>query len=461
MKKSRRLRKKKVKKRTKKTIKRSKKNKTRRIYYAGDNEASLSPDELHLVDVTDNDNRIVHFMRNPCTNVFFEHSPELTQIPFFYQGRHKISLHIMNCNSLVSISYRGINTIEFTYMNITSDMLRQTMEINSSVDDYCVKYNFYYCTFDTDCLFHPLSNNITIHFFQCTNIPQISTLLLSVLLLRNCKKVTFPILNTNQNLTSISVRNNEYINNDVEEEFINFIKIQRMHNVIIDTDLSIDDELILPLLSPMDIDIPDDGPIDFEVYSVNNGWIPPPPIWGNYVPTIEQCDITMDTELVDYISGNKTLRNYMNENIMTPSTVFLKCNRDYIVLDLNEIQNEINKYGIDNSVLVYECRSASDAGTYISSNVIENKPYFKLGVITSSTRSYIPLNQIEYIIEHSEHKFWESYRTNLEMISVVSHSIKSGATLVGGSHCQFGQNGRQYHIKKLIVSDEIDNFVKN
>ena len=129
-----------------------------------------------------------------------------------------------------------------------------------------------------------------------------------------------------------------------------------------------------------------------------------------------------------------------------------------MVLDLTRIQNEINKYGIDNSVIVYECIVA---GTLKDDNTILDKPLFKIGEFTSSIRSYAPLNQIQYIIDHPEHKFWESHITNIQVKSVVSHSVKSGATRVGASHCQNGQDGNIFHIKKLIVSDEIDQFVSS
>ena len=405
----------------------------RKILVESDLPVVVLTETLILDNVTNDDPRIVNFMDNPSSYVEFRNSPRLTRIPYFNKGGiHKVEMHISYCDSLESISHRGIDSIIMHFISITTELM---------VSDYhkdCKILFFYSCIFEPDCKITP--HITSIYFDNCINIPRMLNYpFIEHIGIENCANVNFPILNPDLSLLRVLVViYNEYINNDVKDQFINLVNTQIMLGTDVRSDLY-------------------GGPTDFETLSHNNGWVPPPPTWGNYVPRTNQCDITMDTLIVDYIHGEMTLRDYIDENTMDPNIVFLKCNRDYIVFDLTRIQNDINKYGIDNSVIAYECMSNDNK--YGDDSTIVDKPFFKLGEVTSSTRSYTPLNQIEHIINHPEHKFWECYHTGIKMASVVSHSIKSGSTVVNGSHCQSGQEGVQFHVRKLIVSDEVDIFV--
>ena len=453
----------------KKPIKRLKKKYTRQIYYAGADSPGdfkwprMPINSIYLLNVNNDDPRLLDFMENPTTIiepnitnvnietptlVTLERSPNLTHVPYINMP-DKVQLTIGDCSSLVSIDYRNLKNITFGRMNISNDMLKQKLHVDALLEDYCCNFRFYHCTFDEDCeiKFISTNRNKILSFTNCIGIPRYPFDSIDTLSIYDCQNVSFPYFNQSNVLTSINIKNNQYINNDARRRLTNYLS--NFYNVIfrvvrVDTDL------------PINRNLSGDGPRDFEVLSTNNGWDPPRPIWGTFVPNSEHCDITMDTLLIDFLNGDATLRDYINENAMDPNTVFLKCNRDYIVLDLTRVQNEINKYGIDNSVIVYECIAV---GGLKDSNTILNKPLFKLGEYTGSTRYYTPLNQIQHIINHSEHKFWECYNSGIKINSVVSHSIKSGATRVCGSHCQDGQDGELFHIRKLIVSDEVDEFV--
>ena len=439
-------------KQLRKTMKRLKKRKTREIYRGGEDDADdvdeFSEDPLILDNVTNDDPRIHNFTTKRYDEIYFQNSPELTHIPYLKEeGGVKIKMTVSNCPSLVSISYRDINMIDFSDMNITTDILRQSVDPDSHKDDYCRTYRFTNCTFDVDCelrfvsMSAPKSHIIQIE--DCVGTPHIFSRRLNYFTIKNCRNVKFPFSDPPNIFFHITIEGNQYTNDGVKNQFIHLLNGLYDH-IRIYTNLPISTSRL----------IENGGPRDFETLSRNNGWVPPPPTWENYVPRSIQCDISLDTMIVDYLDGDKVLRDYTT---MDANTVFLKCNRDYLVFDLTRIQASINKEGIDNSVIVYECMA--DDGRYGDDRTLVDKPFFKIGEFTCSTRSYTPLNQIEHIISHPEHKFWESYDTGIVMTSVVSHSVKSGSTSVCGSHCQPGQGGRQFHIRKLIVSDEVANLI--
>ena len=437
-----------------KTMKRLKKKKTREMYHGGEDDPDdvdeFSEDPLILDNVTNDDPRILHFTTRRYDEIIFQNSPELTHIPYLKEDDGdgvQIKMTVSNCPSLVSVSYRDVYMIDFGEMNITTDILRQSMDPDSHNDDYCRTYRFTNCTFDVDCELKFLSMSTSkshiVQFEDCVGMPHILSYRLNYFTIKNCRNVSFPFSSPTNIFFHITIDGNQYTNDGAKNQFIHLLNGLYDH-IHITTDLPISTSRM----------IQNGGPRDFETLSRNNGWVPPPSTWGNYVPRSVPCDISLDTMIVDYLDGDKVLRDYTT---MDPNTVFLKCNRDYLVFDLTRIQESINKEGIDNSVIVYECMA--DDGRYGDDRTLVDKPFFKIGEFTCSTRSYTPLNQIEHIINHPEHKFWESYDTGIVVTSVVSHSVKSGSTRVCGSHCQPGQGGRQFHIRKLLVSDEVDNLI--
>ena len=82
-------------------------------------------------------------------------------------------------------------------------------------------------------------------------------------------------------------------------------------------------------------------------------------------------------------------------------------NSDYFITDLNRLQVEIGKLGMDNSTIVYQCLYANHSCS--ETNAIFDKPYFKLADITGSNGIYIPLRQVEHMIINQDCKFWECY----------------------------------------------------
>ena len=119
-------------------MKRLKKRKTREMYHGGEDDPDdvdeFSEDPLILDNVTNDDPRILHFTTRRYDEIIFQNSPELTHIPYLKEDHGdgvQIKMTVSNCPSLVSVSYRDVYMIDFGEMNITTDVLRQSMDPDS------------------------------------------------------------------------------------------------------------------------------------------------------------------------------------------------------------------------------------------------------------------------------------------------------------------------------------------
>ena len=431
--------------------KRSKKGGTRRNHTAvdGRDDASFSNREIILENVVDDDPRFFRINTNLSSHIIIKNSPTLTRLHFFptRRGGGKILFTVEKCDALLSISYASISGFKFVDMHITNDLIKQKLLKNTSTTDYCVNYCFENCTFESGSSIYFLSRYLnTLYFFSCTEgIPQFSTMWLSYLIICHCKKVHFPNLNWPNHCQYLQLEENDYINNKVKRQFLDF-SIDLREDGLVDIDLFEDDDYA--------DQVGDRILVDFDVDSRYNDWEPPRPSWQPHRPETVKTNLSLNTMLYDFIEGEISLRNYLDVNPMMEDILFLKMNSDYFITDVNRLQVEIGKLGMDNSTIVYECKTANHSLS--DSNAIFNKPYFKLADITGSNGIYIPLRQVEHMISNQDCKFWECYASGLDpLISVISLSVKSGKSLVSGSHCQPGQGGSIFYLRKLIVSQEV------
>ena len=441
----------KSKKSRRRKAKRSKKGGSRRRYraVAGNDEEIFSNKETILENAVNDDPRFFSTDTNLSHHVVVRNSPTLTHIPFLSTriDNRVIFFTVEKCNALLSISYASIYGFRFVDMHITNDMMKQKLLKNTSTLDYCVNYYFENCTFESGSSIYFLSKYLNIlHFYSCMEgLPQFSTMWLSHLVISHCKKVHFPNLNWPNNCKHIHLQGNEYINNYTKRQFITFFLDMYEHGLVI-TDLDESDEYA--------DEVGDTILVDFDVDSRYNGWEPPSSSWRHHRPESVTSNLTLDTLLYDFIEGEISLRNYLEVNPILEDIIFLKMNSDYFITDLNRLQIEIGKLGMDNSTIVYECREAN--GSCSNTNAIFDKPYFKLADITGSNGIYVPLRQLEYMMLTQDCKFWECYDSRLGSIaSVISLSVKSGRSPVSGSHCQPGQGGSIFYLRKLIVSQEV------
>ena len=206
----------------KKSIKRLKKKYTRQIYYAGaDSPSSFEWPEipvikyLFLKNVNNDDPRLLNFMENPSTFVYLQNSPNLTRIPYL-NILDKVNISILNCSSLVSIDHRNLRKITFGDMNISNDMLKQELHVDALLVDYCCDFSFENCTFDEDCeiIFISTDRHKYVSFSRRTGLPRYPFDSIQRLNIQDCQNVSFPYFNQNNVLTSLTIKNNQYINNE-------------------------------------------------------------------------------------------------------------------------------------------------------------------------------------------------------------------------------------------------------
>ena len=172
----------------------------------------------------------------------------------------------------------------------------------------------------------------------------------------------------------------------------------------------------------------------------------------------------------DAIEGDVKMIEYLTSEEGIDSLAFLY-NNVYYLIDkerlTNMIKSETRDEKINNSI-VYECKNA---GTMSPENIVDNMPFMKIASIGIPVNyAYIPIQYIQDvlgILERSpkntriEDRIYEFVKTPKQLVSVVSYQLLYGITgAVGASHCQEGQNGDTYKLKKVknagkIVSNAI------
>ena len=172
----------------------------------------------------------------------------------------------------------------------------------------------------------------------------------------------------------------------------------------------------------------------------------------------------------DAIEGDVKMNEYLTSEEGIDSLAFLY-NNVYYLIDkerlTNMIKSETRDEKINNSI-VYECKNA---GTMSPENIVDNMPFMKIASIGIPVNyAYIPIQYIQDvlgILERSpkntriEDRIYEFVKTPKQLVSVVSYQLLYGITgAVGASHCQEGQNGDTYKLKKVknagkIVSNAI------
>lgn len=446
-----------------KTIKRSKKRITRRIYYAGNNymtpllldDSDSQTYTTTMQNVLDNDKRIFDCMSS-YPDIIIEDSPMLTTLPFFKKPTdYEFSVIIDNCNQLEWMIYNSINKICFQNMYIRKNLLSYRNITGTDKKRDCKNFTFINCTFESGCIMNCITTVgfTSLDLISCNGIPNFASTYLNSLKIRNCKKVHFPELIWPNNIFNINIKRNEYVNDGVKQEF--YLAIQHIiHHQSLNPHQHF--EISSDIVNNRMVD-------EFDKFSIYNAWLPPSSAWSPFIPKRVKSDITPNTIIDDFINGQISLQNYIYESDgqrLGENIIFFKMNSDYFVIDLDRIRIEIDKFGMENKVIVYECRLANNDYSDAKSNTVNNKPFFKLAAISYINGIYIPLNQIQHIIQNNDCKFWECYDSGLdEMKSLVSHAVKSGHHKVGGLHCQGKQTGKIFYLRMSTVSRQVGNLI--
>ena len=181
------------------------------------------------------------------------------------------------------------------------------------------------------------------------------------------------------------------------------------------------------------------------------GWvvIPETPISSptEFSPIIKQ--IPHNQQAIDQIEGDVEMTEFLKENT---DYIALFFGNNYYLIDKSRLSNMINKTGNDNRLnnqIVYECKVA---GTMRTENIVLETPLMKLGPIGLMNYSYIPVKDIKKVIERID-KMYELVETR-KVQSVISFQIVNGLggdqRAVSASHCQAGQNGTVYKLRKIV-----------
>jgi uncharacterized protein YjbI with pentapeptide repeats len=181
------------------------------------------------------------------------------------------------------------------------------------------------------------------------------------------------------------------------------------------------------------------------------GWIlsPETPISSptEFSPIIKQ--IPHNQQAIDQIEGDVEMAEFLKENADYIALLF---GQNYYLIDKSRLSNMINKTGNDNRLdnqIVYECKVA---GSMRTENIVLETPLMKLGPIGLMNYSYIPVKDIKKVIERVD-KMYELIETR-KVQSVVSFQIVNGlggnTRGVSASHCQAGQNGTVYKLRKIV-----------
>jgi hypothetical protein len=172
---------------------------------------------------------------------------------------------------------------------------------------------------------------------------------------------------------------------------------------------------------------------------------------------------------IDILEGEVEMNNFLKEN--KNSIAFFIYNKYYLIdkadlLKMISSNNEINR--INNSI-VYECLVAGthDNPMMNQENMVLDKPLIKLASIGFPINCcYIPIQYIKKVVNNTSRivkdRIYEVIETTDTVNSVVSYQVYHNLIddWHGASHCQKGQGGKIYKLRKIknagkIISDTI------
>jgi hypothetical protein len=161
------------------------------------------------------------------------------------------------------------------------------------------------------------------------------------------------------------------------------------------------------------------------------------------ISNIQVLDNQMAFEVID---GEVPLLQHLTEN---PDTIAFLFQQNYYIATRENIirMTSLTTEGGNDNSIVYECIRA---GTMRSENILRENPLVKiasLGVATNG--SYIPLRELLTVFDNNC-RMYEIVSTEAVVESVVSYQVLNGlSSHFSASHCQAGQGGRIYKLKKI------------
>lgn len=152
--------------------------------------------------------------------------------------------------------------------------------------------------------------------------------------------------------------------------------------------------------------------------------------------------IPKDTTIYDMIDGEVNLHEYLKTK---DNLIFIFGNNYY------PINKDTIRMQIDNPhSIVFECFKS---GTLKRDNINQKVQYLRLNSL-GMPGDFIPLDSIfsKILLDEYEHQIYNMAETDKVLVSVVSDNVLNRqGSHVSASHCQAGQGGRVYDLKKNII----------
>lgn len=184
----------------------------------------------------------------------------------------------------------------------------------------------------------------------------------------------------------------------------------------------------------------------------------------NKIIGITDRDVPVGQTAYEVIDGEVSLMEHLKENRDTIAFIF---QQNYYISTRENITRMISDTTYSekgNNSIVYECIKTD---WLRPGNVIEENPLVKIASLgVAINGAYIQSSQLSMILSDKrydiKYRIYEIIDTGKVLKSVVSYQVLNNMTsYVGASHCQAGQGGRVYHLRKIRnVDSMLSNLVK-
>ena len=184
----------------------------------------------------------------------------------------------------------------------------------------------------------------------------------------------------------------------------------------------------------------------------------------NKIIGITDRDVPVGQTAYEVIDGEVSLMEHLKENRDTIAFIF---QQDYYISTRENITRMISDTTYsekENNSVVYECFRTD---TLRPENIVVENPLVKIASLgVAINGAYIQSSQLSMILSDKrydiKYRIYEIIDTGKVLKSVVSYQVLNNMTsYVGASHCQAGQGGRVYQLRKIRnVDSMLSNLVK-
>lgn len=148
----------------------------------------------------------------------------------------------------------------------------------------------------------------------------------------------------------------------------------------------------------------------------------------------------------DVIEGDIPLRDILDND----ERVAFRYAGQFYAVSRERLRDLANRLSPHNAI-VYPCLALDSLAP---ANLAKRRPMVKLGATgVPMNYAYVPVDRVLDVANDLEHHFYDLEETGETLVSVVSRSVlKLYTDMVSGSHCQEGQGGPVYRLKRVVVT---------